>query len=92
MLWVASIFRTICRKISKQDCRYWKMNIRNRFQKWNKEIECLLEQINSTKLELEKDIRQQKECFIKEKEKLVFDHKHEKKVNHLNVAAFLFGP
>ena len=61
-------------------------------QKWNKEIECLLEQINSTKLELEKDIRQQKECFIKEKEKLVFDHKHEKKVNHLNVAAFLFGP
>ena len=61
-------------------------------QKWNKEIECLLGQINSTKLELEKDIRQQKECFIKEKEKLVFDHKHEKKVNHLNVAAFLFGP
>ena len=61
-------------------------------QKWNKEIECLLEQINSTKLELEKDIRQQKECFIKKKEKLVFDHKHEKKVNHLNVAAFLFGP
>ena len=61
-------------------------------QKWNNEIECLLEQINSTKLELEKDIRQQKECFIKEKEKLVFDHKHEKKVNHLNVAAFLFGP
>ena len=61
-------------------------------QKWNKEIECLLEQINSTKLELEKDIRQQKECFIKEKEKLVFDHKHEKKVNHLNVVAFLFGP
>ena len=61
-------------------------------QKWNKEIECLLEQINSTKLELEKDIRQQKECFIKEKEKLVFDHKHERKVNHLNVAAFLFGP
>ena len=61
-------------------------------QKWNKEIECLLEQINSTKLELEKKIRQQKECFIKEKEKLVFDHKHEKKVNHLNVAAFLFGP
>ena len=61
-------------------------------QKWNKEIEYLLEQINSTKLELEKDIRQQKECFIKEKEKLVFDHKHEKKVNHLNVAAFLFGP
>ena len=61
-------------------------------QKWNNEVECLLEQINSTKLELEKDIRQQKECFIKEKEKLVFDHKHEKKVNHLNVAAFLFGP
>ena len=61
-------------------------------QKWNSEVECLLEQINSTKLELEKDIRQQKECFIKEKEKLVFDHKHEKKVNHLNVAAFLFGP
>ena len=61
-------------------------------QKWNSEVECLLEQINSTKLELEKDIRQQKECFIKEKEKLVFDHKHERKVNHLNVAAFLFGP
>ena len=61
-------------------------------QKWNSEVECLLEQINSTKLELEKDIRQQKECFIKEKEKLVFDHQHEKKVNRLNVAAFLFGP
>ena len=60
-------------------------------QKWNNEIECLLEQINSTKLELEKDIRQQKECFIKEKEKLVFDHKHEEKVNRLNVQRFFLG-
>ena len=60
-------------------------------QKWNNEIEGLLEQINSTKLEFEKDIRQQKESFIKEKENLVSDHEHEKKVNRLNVAVFLFG-
>ena len=60
-------------------------------QKWNNEVEGLLEQLNSTKLELGKDIRQQRESFIKEKENLMSDHEHEKKVNRLNVEACLFG-